>query len=117
VLTSNATRELSEALRRRCLFLHVDFPDEDLEKRIVLARVPGIDDTLATSLVRVINALRAMELRKSPSVAETIDWARTLLELGAEGLNEELVRDSLGVILKHQEDIVKAGQRLELDKL
>ncbi|HTI24424.1 MAG TPA: MoxR family ATPase [Kutzneria sp.] len=117
VLTSNATRELSEALRRRCLFLHIDFPDEDLEKRIVLARVPDIDDTLATSLVRVINALRAMELRKSPSVAETIDWARTLLELGAEGLTEELVRDSLGVILKHQEDIVKAGQRLELDKL
>jgi MoxR-like ATPase len=117
VLTSNATRELSEALRRRCLFLHIDFPDEDLEKRIVLTRVPGIDDTLATSLVRVINALRAMELRKSPSVAETIDWARTLLELGAEGLNEELVRDSLGVILKHQEDILKAGQRLELDKL
>ncbi|QUQ62920.1 AAA family ATPase [Kutzneria sp. CA-103260] len=117
VLTSNATRELSEALRRRCLFLHIDFPDEDLEKRIVLARVPGIDSTLATSVVRVINALRAMELRKSPSVAETIDWARTLLELGAESLNEELVRDSLGVILKHQEDMVKAGQRLELDKL
>ncbi|MEV6605243.1 MoxR family ATPase [Kutzneria sp. NPDC051319] len=117
VLTSNATRELSEALRRRCLFLHIDFPDEDLEKRIVLARVPGIDDTLATSLVRVINALRAMELRKSPSVAETIDWARTLLELGAETLDEQVVRDSLGVILKHQEDIVKAGQRLELDKL
>jgi MoxR-like ATPase len=117
VLTSNATRELSEALRRRCLFLHIDFPDEDLEKRIVLARVPGIDDTLATSVVRVINALRAMELRKSPSVAETIDWARTLLELGASTLNEELVRDSLGVILKHQEDMIKAGQRLELDKL
>jgi MoxR-like ATPase len=117
VLTSNATRELSEALRRRCLFLHIDFPDEDLEKRIVLARVPGVDSTLATSIVRVINALRAMELRKSPSVAETIDWARTLLALGASELNEDLVRDSLGVILKHQEDMVKAGQRLELDKL
>jgi MoxR-like ATPase len=117
VLTSNATRELSEALRRRCLFLHIDFPDEDLEKRIVLARVPGIDETLTTSIVRVINALRGMELRKSPSVAETIDWARTLLELGATGLSEELVRDSLGVILKHQDDMVKAGQRLELDKL
>jgi MoxR-like ATPase len=117
VLTSNATRELSEALRRRCLFLHIDFPDEDLEKRIVLARVPGIEETLTTSIVRVINALRGMELRKSPSVAETIDWARTLLELGATGLSEELVRDSLGVILKHQDDMVKAGQRLELDKL
>jgi MoxR-like ATPase len=117
VLTSNATRELSEALRRRCLFLHIDFPDEDLERRIVLARVPGIDETLVTSVVRVINALRAMELRKSPSVAETIDWARTLLALGAESLSSELVKDSLGVILKHQEDMVKAGQRLELDKL
>jgi hypothetical protein len=70
-----------------------------------------------TSVVRVINALRAMELRKSPSVAETIDWARTLLALGAESLSSELVKDSLGVILKHQEDMVKAGQRLELDKL
>ena len=114
VLTSNATRELSEALRRRCLFLHIDFPDEDLEKRIVLARVPGIDETLTTSIVRVINALRAMELRKSPSVAETIDWARTLLELGAESLTEELVRDSLGVILKHQDDIEKAARKLTL---
>ena len=85
-------------------------------EEFLLARVPGIDETLVTSLVRVINALRAMELRKSPSVAETIDWARTLLELGADTLSEEVVRDSLGVILKHQEDMVKAGQRLELDK-
>ncbi|RJQ81032.1 MoxR family ATPase [Pseudonocardiaceae bacterium YIM PH 21723] len=117
VLTSNATRELSEALRRRCLFLHIDFPDEDLEKRIVLTRVPGIDRDLATSVVRVVNALRAMDLRKAPSVAETIDWARTLLELGAESLDEHLVRESLGVIVKHQEDMIKVGQKLELDKL
>ena len=115
VLTSNATRELSEALRRRCLFLHIDFPDEDLERRIVLSRVPDLDETLATSVVRVIAALRAMDLRKLPSVAETIDWARTLLALGTDRLTESVVKDSLGVILKHQDDLLKASQKLELD--
>jgi MoxR-like ATPase len=115
VLTSNATRELSEALRRRCLFLHIDFPDEELERRIVLSRVPDLDETLATSVVRVIAALRAMDLRKLPSVAETIDWARTLLALSTDRLTEAVVKDSLGVILKHQDDLVKASQKLELD--
>lgn len=114
VLTSNATRELSEALRRRCLFLHLDFPDAELEQRIVGLRVPGLDTVLADSLVRVIGALRAMELRKAPSVAETIDWARTLLALGADTLDESVVRDSLGVVLKHQDDIAKATQGLTL---
>ncbi|WP_020671400.1 AAA family ATPase [Amycolatopsis nigrescens] len=117
VLTSNATRELSEALRRRCLFLHIDFPDAELEQRIVRLKVPSIDEALATSLVRVINALRAMELRKSPSVAETIDWARTLLALGADTLDENVVRDSLGVILKHQDDVAKAGTELRLGQV
>ncbi|RSM57075.1 ATPase [Amycolatopsis sp. WAC 01376] len=117
VLTSNATRELSEALRRRCLFLHIDFPDAALEQRIVRLKVPGVDDALAASLVKVITALRAMELRKAPSVAETIDWARTLLALGADSLGEDVVRASLGVILKHQEDVVKADARLELGKV
>jgi MoxR-like ATPase len=115
VLTSNATRELSEALRRRCLFLHIDFPDPALERRIVRLRVPDIDDALADSLVRVVGALRTMELRKAPSVAETIDWARTLLALGADTLDEDVVRDSLGVILKHQDDVTKAADRLKLD--
>ncbi len=117
VLTSNATRELSEALRRRCLFLHIDFPDAALEQRIVRLKVPGLDDALAASMVKVITALRAMELRKAPSVAETIDWARTLLALGADSLGEDVVRASLGVILKHQDDVVKAGARLELGKV
>jgi MoxR-like ATPase len=117
VLTSNATRELSEALRRRCLFLHIDFPDAALEQRIVRLKVPGVDDALAASLIKVITALRAMELRKAPSVAETIDWARTLLALGADTLDEDVVRASLGVILKHQEDVVKADARLELGKV
>jgi MoxR-like ATPase len=115
VLTSNATRELSEALRRRCLFLHVDFPDADLEQEIVRLKVPGLDATLGESLVRVINALRAMPLRKAPSVSESIDWARTLVALGADILDDEVVRDSLGVILKHQDDLEKARTRLDLN--
>ncbi|MFF1508582.1 AAA family ATPase [Streptomyces sp. NPDC058326] len=115
VLTSNASRELSEALRRRCLFLHIGFPGEELERRIVTLKVPGLDTALAASVVRVVGALRAMDLRKVPSVSETIDWARTLLALGAERLDERIVRETLGVLLKHQEDIVKAAAKLDLD--
>ncbi|MFE6709536.1 AAA family ATPase [Streptomyces sp. NPDC057695] len=115
VLTSNASRELSEALRRRCLFLHIGFPEEELERRIVTLKVPGLDDALATSVVRVVGALRAMDLRKVPSVSETIDWARTLLALGADRLDERVVRETLGVLLKHQEDIVRAAAKLDLD--
>ncbi|MFF0209195.1 AAA family ATPase [Streptomyces althioticus] len=117
VLTSNATRELSEALRRRCLFLHIGFPDAELERRIVRLKVPDIDAALAGSVVRVVGALRAMDLRKAPSVAETVDWARTLLALGASTLDETVVRDSLGVVLKHQDDIQKAAAKLDLDAL
>ncbi|MEE1820449.1 MoxR family ATPase [Streptomyces sp. SP18ES09] len=115
VLTSNASRELSEALRRRCLFLHIGFPEEELERRIVTLKVPGLDAALAASVVRVVGALRAMDLRKVPSVSETIDWARTLLALGADRLEERVVRETLGVLLKHQEDIVKAAAKLDLD--
>ena len=89
VLTSNATRELSEALRRRCLFLHIDFPEPELEESIVRLQVPGLDETLVVSVVRVVNALRALPLRKAPSIAETIDWARTLLALGADILDDD----------------------------
>ena len=117
VLTSNATRELSEALRRRCLFLHLGFPDAELEERIVRLRVPAIDETLANSIVRVITALRAMPLRKAPSVAETLDWARTLVALGASTLDSTVIEDSLGVILKHQDDISRARTKLDLDEV
>ena len=117
VLTSNATRELSEALRRRCLYLHIDYPEAGLEREIVALTVPGLDDTLAASIVRLVGALREMRLRKSPSVAETIDWARTLLSLGAEGeLDPEIVRSTLGVVLKHREDIEVADARLDLGR-
>lgn len=115
VLTSNATRELSEALRRRCLFLHLDFPDADLETDIVRLQVPNLDKTLAESIVRVVNALRAMPLRKAPSVSETIDWARTLMALGTDILDDDVVADSLGVILKHRDDMDKATAKLDLD--
>ncbi|WP_068253321.1 AAA family ATPase [Janibacter corallicola] len=121
VLTSNATRELSEALRRRCLYLHIDYPEAELERRIVRLSVPGLEESLADSIVRLVGALREMRLRKSPSVAETIDWARTLLSLGAdEGpqgeLDPQLVRETLGVVLKHREDIAVAAERLDLGR-
>ncbi len=115
VLTSNATRELSEALRRRCLFLHVGFPDAELEERIVRLRVPELDETLVTSLVRVVDALRAMPLRKAPSVSESVDWARTLLTLGTSALDAEVVRTTLNVVLKHTDDIERAAAALDLD--
>ncbi|MGW6414913.1 AAA family ATPase [Streptomyces sp. NPDC055055] len=115
VLTSNASRELSEALRRRCLFLHIGFPEEELERRIVALKVPGLDAALAASVVRLVGALRAMDLRKVPSVSETIDWARTLLALGADRLDEKVVRETLGVLLKHRDDIVRAAAQLDLD--
>ncbi len=117
VLTSNATRELSEALRRRCLYLHIDYPEAELEREIVALTVPGLDEALADSIVRLVGALREMRLRKSPSVAETIDWARTLLSLGAEGdLDPELVRSTLGVVLKHKDDIELADAKLDLGR-
>lgn len=117
VLTSNATRELSEALRRRCLFLHIDYPSAELEQRIVTLRAPGLDDALVASVVRLVQRLRELRLRKAPSVAETVDWARTLLALGATAdgdLGAELVRDNLGVLLKHQDDIERAAVALDL---
>ncbi|HXV94861.1 MAG TPA: MoxR family ATPase [Pseudonocardia sp.] len=115
LLTSNSTRELSEALKRRCLFLHLDFPDADLERRIVLTRVPELAGSLADALVRTVRVLRGLELRKSPSVAETIDWARTLLALGLDTLDDDAVRATLGVVLKHQSDAVKAAAELRLN--
>ncbi|WP_427383629.1 AAA family ATPase [Janibacter sp. G56] len=116
VLTSNATRELSEALRRRCLFLHIDYPEADLERRIVELTVPDLDDALVASLVRLVRALRGQRLRKAPSVAETIDWARTLETLGVDELTPAWVRETLGVVLKHQDDILRASATLDLDR-
>ena len=115
VLTSNATRELSEALKRRCLYLHLDYPSADREREIVLARVPDIGSALADQIVRTVRALRALELKKSPSIAETIDWAHTLLALGLDTLNEEAMRATLGVALKHSSDQLRAAGELRLN--
>jgi MoxR-like ATPase len=115
LLTSNSTRELSEALKRRCLFLHLDFPDADLERRILFSRVPELAESLVDALVRAVRVLRTLELRKSPSVAETIDWGRTLLALGLDTLDDDAVRATLGVVLKHQSDTVKAAAELGLN--
>ncbi|MEB3020664.1 AAA family ATPase [[Mycobacterium] crassicus] len=115
LLTSNATRELSEALKRRCLFLHIDFPDPDLERQILLSRVPELPEHLAAELVRIIGVLRGMQLKKLPSVAETIDWGRTLLALGLDTIDDATVAATLGVVLKHQSDQVRATGELRLN--
>jgi MoxR-like ATPase len=115
VLTSNATRELSEALKRRCLFLHVDYPDAEREKAIVLSRVPEVPAALAEQLVRTVRTLRALELKKAPSIAESIDWARTLIALGLDTLDESTVKRTLGVVLKHASDHARAAKELGLN--
>jgi MoxR-like ATPase len=112
ILTSNNTRELSEALKRRCLYLHIDYPDLEREKDIVRVRVPEIDDELAEQVARVVRSIRELELKKAPSISETIDWARTLLFLGASDISPEIIGDTLHVLLKYQSDIAKARKEL-----
>jgi MoxR-like ATPase len=114
VLTSNATRELSEAVKRRCLFLHLDYPDSEREREIVTSQVPGLSDKVATQLVEVVARLRELELKKAPSIAESVDWARTLIALEIGNLDEEAVRRTLGVVLKHSSDHERAVKELRL---
>jgi MoxR-like ATPase len=114
VLTSNASRELSEALRRRCLYLHLDYPSAEREKAIVLARVPEVGERLAEQIVRTVRALRAMELKKPPSISESLDWAHTLVALGLDTLDEQAVAGTLGVVLKHVSDQLRATEQLKL---
>ena len=111
-LTSNNTRELSEALKRRCLFLHVDYPDLEREKEIVLAKVPGVTESLADQVTRIVRSLRQLELKKAPSVSETLDWARTLVLLGVEQVDEETAAATLNILLKYQSDIARATKEL-----
>lgn len=104
LLTTNATREMTEALRRRCFHAFLDYPPPEREIRIVERRVPGIDRALAERLVAFVQKLRGLDLRKHPATSETIDWARALLVLGARELDPELARETLGLLLKHQSD-------------
>ena len=112
VLTSNNTREVSDALKRRCLHLYIPFPDAALENRIVRTQVPEITDSLRVQMVAFIQALRDLDLKKPPAVSETLDWARTLLLLHAHALDERLVRETLNVLLKFEDDIQSVNEGL-----
>jgi MoxR-like ATPase len=114
VLTSNASRELSEAVKRRCLFLHLGYPDAERERAIVTSQVPGLDDRVAAQLVDVVVRLRELELKKAPSIAESVDWARTLIALQVGDLDEATVARTLGVVLKHASDQQRAVKELKL---
>jgi len=107
-LTSNNTRELSEALKRRCLYLHVDYPDLAREKQIVLTKVPGITENLADQVARIVRSIRTLELKKAPSVSETIDWAKTLLLLNVDHVDAQIATDTVNILLKYKSDITKA---------
>jgi MoxR-like ATPase len=114
-LTSNNTRELSEALKRRCLFLHIDYPELEREKEIVLTKVEGVDDNLADQIARIVRSIRTLELKKAPSVSETLDWARTLVLLGIETIDAQQATDTLHILLKYQSDITKAAKELAVN--
>jgi MoxR-like ATPase len=111
-LTSNGTRELSEALKRRCLFLHVDYPDAAREERILRLRLPQLDAALAAHVVRVVSKLRHLDLRKPPSLSESIDWARTLQLLQVTDIDDAVLVRTLPVLLKHQTDVTHATAQL-----
>lgn len=112
ILTSNNTRELSEALKRRCLYLFVDYPNLENETRVVQARVPGLNKKLAEEAVRFVQNLRGMDLKKKPSVAETIDWAKALVMLNADSLDQQTLESTLTVLLKHEADVQRARRLL-----
>jgi MoxR-like ATPase len=112
LLTSNNTRELSEALKRRCLYLNIDYPSVETEMNIVRMRVPQLSAKLAQQAVEVVQGLRNMDLKKNPSVSETIDWARALVMLNADSLDRETLENTLTVLLKHESDVQKAKRAL-----
>lgn len=112
ILTSNNSRELSDALKRRCLHLFIDFPTPEQEREIVRLKVPGISESLAEQVVAAVHRLRKLDLKKVPGISETLDWARALVVLNAEKLDPGLVRDTLNVVLKYEKDIRKAEENL-----
>ena len=112
VLTSNNTRELSEALKRRCLFLHIDYPTVERERRILLSQVPELPEAMAEKIAKTVRSIRRLAVRKAPSVSESLDWARTLLALGVEDVDARITADTLEVLLKYQSDVEKAQREL-----
>ncbi|MDA8269926.1 MAG: MoxR family ATPase, partial [Actinomycetota bacterium] len=109
---SNNTRELSEALKRRCLFLFLDYPDKEREMEIVMSKVPGVSKVLADSIVSFVGSLRELDLKKRPSISETLDWTLTLLNLGLEEVDESVVKATINVLLKYRSDISKASKSI-----
>lgn len=114
VLTSNATRELSEALKRRCLYAYIDYPEPKREIAIIRSRVPEVLESLAESIVKTVNAMRSMDLRKPPSVAESIDWARALAALNITILTDSVVDQTLGTVIKHRSDESKVREQMHV---
>ncbi len=112
-LTSNDSRDMSDALKRRCIHLYIDYPDRDLEMRIVRLKIPQIKDRLADQLIDAIHKIRDLDLKKKPCVSETLDWAQALIALQIEDLSPEVVRDTLNVILKYQADADLVGNKLD----
>lgn len=112
ILTSNRTRELSEALKRRCLHLQLDYPNSEVEMEIVRLKAPGIGDELAKELVTTIQSIRTLDLRKAPSISETLDWAQSLVVLNAENLDKELIEETISVIIKYDRDSEKVLEHL-----
>jgi MoxR-like ATPase len=113
ILTSNNYREFSDALKRRCIHLYIDYPSFEGELNILKLKIPELNNDLAEAIVKFVQAIRKIPIKKSPSISETLDWARTLLVLGAEKLDPQLVTDTLNVILKYQQDIRKIEERVE----
>ncbi len=113
ILTSNSSREMTDTLKRRCMHLHIDYPEKDQERRIVMMKVPGISRTLAEQVVAFVQRLRGMDIKKHPSISETLDWARALVLLNAEELGQALVRDTISLILKYERDIQQIRHDLE----
>lgn len=112
ILTSNNYRDFSDALKRRCIHLYIDYPSFDRELAIVRLKVPGIKEALSEKMVAFVQSLRKMGLKKAPSISETLDWARTLVLLGADSLDEELVTNTVNILLKYQQDIKKVEERI-----
>ena len=112
ILTSNRVRELSDALKRRCLHLYIDFPGVELEAKIIALKVPDLDENLRRQVARFVNNVRKLDVKKAPSIAETLDWARALLALGVKELDAQAIKRSLNLLLKHEEDIRLAEGRV-----
>ena len=113
VLTSNRTRDLSEALRRRCLYLFIDFPDPERELEIVRLRVPGVAEELARRVVAVVRYIRQMDLKKVPSISETLDWARSIMVLGRDVIDEDMIAGTLSLLVKEQKDLEKVQANIK----